>query len=413
MLSAYTRAFVSRHSPFYANLSFAPSQERGFNDLPLIDRQLVRERGLEFVTKRGVTRWHTIVTGSTTGPPLAVFRSVAEVERCASLGLNKRSARAANDVTVILESGNHGVPTPTTAPNCVVLPIKFASHFKVVLDALNKGVLTPRGLLPVRVLIGGVVALKRLVTYASERGIRDEPANLERVFASGTYLTPTWRARLAEFFRARISTVYGLSEFSQGVAVECAECGLYHFPITVWPEVISTCAERRIGELVLSHLIPFADLQPLLRYKTGDIVRIGDFCHGAGDVGFDFYGRTEAVFDLEAEGLGQGVVPAVCVADVLEGWDGAVYRPDSANFKGIVTDTRLCNAVFRFARSGTRWSLVVERTRAVGPAQHAEARQLGDRILCSVAHRTGQRLGPTLEVSLVGEGVLGDCYVRY
>ncbi len=56
-----------------------------------------------------------------------------------------------------------------------------------------------------------------------------------------------------------------------------------------------------IGKLIVTNLFPFAQMTPLIRYDTGDLVRRGS-CPSRGYSGFDFLGRRRNCISLETGG---------------------------------------------------------------------------------------------------------------
>ncbi len=110
---------------------------------------------------------------------------------------------------------------------------------------------------------------------AEESGYRP-PQSLRLIILVGEPLPGADRARLEDFFGAEIRLGYGIAEvLGPGMAYECeAGKGLhlavdYLFPETVNPQ---TLEPEEPGELLLTTLGTRAN--PLLRFRTGDLVRL-------------------------------------------------------------------------------------------------------------------------------------------
>lgn len=100
---------------------------------------------------------------------------------------------------------------------------------------------------------------------------------------------------------ATVSDKYSMAEVFGG-ANYCTACKSFHFEPIVVPEIVG-CATRQplttgTGALLLSSLFPFVQLQPMIRYLTGDLFRI--IPAGCNKPSFQFRGRmAHALFDYD------------------------------------------------------------------------------------------------------------------
>jgi hypothetical protein len=407
-----TFSYVSTKSPFYRQIAATLGRPiQCLDDLPSVTKNELREHGHDFICNPDIDRFHAVFTGSTTAKPLLLFRSTQEIGRVEDLFLG--AYRDDSEFTLQLHSGNHGAPTLSSIRNGVIAPVRFCAHFEMIHDFLSQGVPTPSGTRQVTLLIGGLVAVKRFVTFVEENHLKVCYPGLQQVVTSGTYLTRHWRRRLEQHFQVRVRQMFGLSEFTAGLAYESDMHGCYHFPITVYASVVGAVdIPRNIGELELSHLFPFVELQPVLRYRTGDVVRDCGPTTEDDDRAYRFLGRISTVPFLDRLGFGTGLIPISALAEVIEEWGHCCYRPDTANAKGIIRNHRLCNAVARF----TEHSGGLEVTIECDDAKLLNARTgeyLLHLLLQEAAEHSGCLVDGAINCRLVKEGELRNEYVRY
>ena len=104
------------------------------------------------------------------------------------------------------------------------------------------------------------------------------------------------RSHQLNVFGAQLYGWPGISEVAGSTCHECPGCGYFHARPIVVPEVVSPSAPGEIvhkgrGELLLTALAPFQAYQPLIRYRTGDVVEVGPACPLVDDLGFRPVGR--------------------------------------------------------------------------------------------------------------------------
>jgi phenylacetate-CoA ligase len=146
----------------------------------------------------------------------------------------------------------------------------------------------------------------RLGLFGGEAGL-DDPALRDRI-------RETWGMEPR-------NANYGVSDVFSNFAAQCEDDTRLHFMAAdvLWPELIDpdTLAPRPIvpgaeGELVLTHLVK--DCQPLVRFRTGDIVSIDDTAPcTCGRTGFRFrvIGRSDDMVVVRGLNLFPTMVAAV------------------------------------------------------------------------------------------------------
>lgn len=285
-----------------------------FQDLPLIRKSTVKENPESFICRSDLSVG-TFFTGSTTGAPVPLYRS--EEENCQVRDVVLRLTGTTTKSTkfaIRLESFNHGAPLDRLAfSEELTVPILHKAHFENAIDFICRGAPTPTGRRWPDQLIASALGIKALHTFAEENG-RSFGRGLKSIVVYSSHLTNAWRKRIGRSSGAHVTTVFGLSEFVEGNAWTCPACSNLHFPPTVFIEIDGGGS---VGELVLSSLYPYSQVQMFLRYATGDIVRRRTFCDAYGDYGYIFVGRAQ---HCRQDDLGNWVSP-VAIAEALDELD--------------------------------------------------------------------------------------------
>ena len=122
------------------------------------------------------------------------------------------------------------------------------------------------------------------------------------------------------FPSAEITEIYSLSEIISG-ACRCGSCGQFHMDAPVIAEVVDLTSKKPKtagpGMLVLTELYPFSQLQPFIRYETGDIVRACPSACGPG-IAFEFLGRQDQTPSAVLEGHLEVILTPRVFWEVLE-----------------------------------------------------------------------------------------------
>lgn len=239
-----------------------------------------------------------VVSSSTTrtGRPLRILRSPAEA---ASGAVRVDDTWVAPSPTTLqLFSPKHGVRTPT--PDRVLLPAALhANTVDVLLDLFTStnSILTT--------LVAPVSVLKWVTVVLQERGIDPRSLGVEAIGTTGYPLLPASRAWLTDAWVCPFFDNYSLSEIPS-YASECGACGAMHWESD--DVVLELCVpgtgvhrtgtrrlgdrtRAKVGELVVTTLVPSVLRMPLIRYATGDLVERTGRCATSGRQGFRWRGR--------------------------------------------------------------------------------------------------------------------------
>lgn len=313
-----TAEFVGRHDGFHTSHKAgleAYVVGGGLEHLPTIERQTVQRRPRDFFCRTDLP-CTLYFTGATSGPPLALFRSAAEQEALADMlaALFVPPPRAWT--TLALEGFNHGETLSSQVEQLFTAPLIVSAHYKNALEFLREGIVSPAGNRAVDVVRTSALTAKALFTFAAENKL-DFGDSLQTIVATSSHLTGHWKDRIRSVAKCDIRATYGLTEFCEGVAWECVACSHFHFPPSVLPEIDG----EEVGELIMSSLYPFSQVQLFLRYRTGDVLRRHDVCSLYDDHGYSFIGRVKDCAKVADKDGQRAWLSPVAVAEVLDAVD--------------------------------------------------------------------------------------------
>ncbi len=308
---AVERTRFYRQPVYERCLSANGEQERHL--LPVLQRADVIENLLD-IHAEGLTFGAITHTSGCTGPSLPVYRSKEELaflwDYHSQLIAPLLDQDGLRPLTLSLPNLYHG--TPLRVPSLGQVFLGGVTDDLILKDTI--------GLLlhPHRVagheahfstITGLVHQLLFLTSSLYERGIDPGDLGVKTLSVVGGFLTERCRTYLADSWGATVLDRFSLTE-SAGGATRCLSCGLFHLDPHVLGEVLDVDSneplETGIGRLVLTELYPFVQLQPFLRYATGDLVecRPGTCVPG---LTFEFIGKEQnclrSVFDDRSEWL--------------------------------------------------------------------------------------------------------------
>lgn len=285
--------------PFYRDLWGKDALE-GHDDaevvlsqLPLLSKEAYRAGLMNAVDEAAAFVSHT---SGTTGEILLRYRSAAEAAVIADLFKRRRGEF---QLGINISAGPHGMSLPV--PSALVFltaAVNWMAQIDVLLELLGRRFLLGGEARPIEVLAGNAQDLTLLAQAAHVAQGRPGWASLERIIATG-FLDLAQSELIAGTFGAPIYTRYSLSEVFGGATA--VGTGPLVLDAHVVGEVIvmsgRRAREREVGELVLTELFPFVQLQPLIRYRTGDIVRVVQ----TGPLAFEWLGRRHQCVLLDEQ----------------------------------------------------------------------------------------------------------------
>jgi hypothetical protein len=273
-------------SPFYralyAKAGVDPDAVRDLADLPklpIVRKEEVRRAGADArcraATERVALLQHT--TG-TTGEPFFFYRSTKELRFISEFFSDLRQEQPSGPRPLMLVLTGldwHGTPTPVPGNT---FPIHCGLYSEDYADLAVK-LMRRRFDIPgvnerVNVLCGSNELLM-FTHWCAQKGIDPgKEFGIQLIQMTGFYLTERWRRKLEEAWQAPVIDRYTMSEHFGGATYSLQDRG-YRFDPHIVYELIDfsgrPCAPGQPGMLLLTSLYPFVQLQPLIRYWTGDI----------------------------------------------------------------------------------------------------------------------------------------------
>ena len=275
---AHTRYYGSR-----AEYDCALTTELGvwtsLADLPTINRQTVVRHFAEFIADDVHLR-SVCHTSGTTGQPLEVYKSFEEVYFIGEF-FSRMFAEALRQLpllplTLSFPTAHHGVPIPIPGPG-----IGFASG--VTDDTLIRDAVRvleteyhvaghePR----ISILSGMAFQVLFFTSYLLEQQIEPKKFGLKAVNIAGGFVPAHWRRFLERSWDAPVNDRFSLTESAAG-ASRCRTCQWFmpdpHQVMEVLDCDTGRVLDEGIGRLIVTNLHPFVQMQPLIRYETGDVV---------------------------------------------------------------------------------------------------------------------------------------------
>ena len=289
-LWAHQRAFVREHSDLYREIWAGYDAPESLDDLaalPLVDKEILRASqrahppfGAYLASLPDVVR-RVHRTGGTTGEAMNLALSAADAEDTAEVGARAQRASGLGPGDVVIHCLNYqlwmgGFTDHTTleATGAAVVPFGVGNTELLVRTIRELGV-TAISCTPSYPAV--------LEQVLADQGIapRDLGLRLGLFGGEAALDVPGFRSRLEQTwgFAARNSN-YGVTDIMCNFAGQCEEQDALHFMAmdVLHPELIDAGGgplpwePEASGELVLTHVA--RDCQPLVRFRTGDIVTL-------------------------------------------------------------------------------------------------------------------------------------------
>ncbi|HEY0377460.1 MAG TPA: hypothetical protein VGC87_10950 [Pyrinomonadaceae bacterium] len=272
----------------------------------------------------------------------------------------------------------------------------------------------------ISLLSGPEHELQFFTSYLLEQGRDPRAFGIAAINMTGSHLTAHRRKFLRDAWGAVVNDHFTLTELIGG-AVRCHRCDHFHLDPIVVGEVLDVDTgrpvEQGVGALVLTSLHPFVQMQPLIRYETGDLVRRAE-SDCVGTMTFAFLGKRGNAVGRRRDGRTDWLIfPAPLydflspVPDInLHGWNANVHTASDRSIGSLPLIS------IRAADEGDRLriDLVIELRYA--PHYFAErTRELTSMIVSYLMDAPGTQLAEhlgggdvVLNVDFVGPGVLKE-----
>lgn len=332
--------------------------------LPLIDKATVAANVKGILDPRTPAQAGVVSSGSTGQRLLRVHRSPAELDAVAEDAQTNVdwtpsvSDEVAGGWALEVRAMHHGIPERPAAANRLRVPWTYTlTSLRLLREMLESEHEGRR----VTSMIIGSGAISALTAWLQQEGVAPSSFAVRLIGTNGYRLTPTFRSFISQMWNAELLDNFSLSEFST-TAIECPRCGFHHWlrpPLHA--EVLDPFSLKPltsgVGLLVLTGLHPFVQAMPLIRYRTGDLVEVGEVCSLSKDRGFKYRGREKwSLLDPKF-----GVLVAwQDVQDFLESRPEVARHPHPLEQLGIVKSPDIGAVKVELSREGLDVQLRVE-----------------------------------------------------
>lgn len=279
LVHAYT------HVPFYKRefdrLKFRPVELKSLDEmeaLPIIDKHVLRNNLQQFVSLNA-KRSH-LYRGSTsgsTGTPLTLFmdRKLIQTEH-AFVWRQYRWAGCPPGGKVALFRGDMIVPAEQAKPpywrHDVANGELWCSSYHLSETSIESYLRALEDFEP-DIIYAYPSSLFAIVQYATKQQKEIALPHLRGIITSSETLSSWQKELIQEYFKARVFDWYGL--FERVIFIGTCESGSYHvFPDYGYTEYVPILDGGRGNEYELVGTSFINSVVPLIRYRTGDIVRI-------------------------------------------------------------------------------------------------------------------------------------------
>ncbi|WP_410539947.1 hypothetical protein [Streptomyces sp. KL2] len=321
----------AREIPFYAR--HWEGRELSLEQLPTVTKKQLLDDLASTLRPGGVPANVGHSTG-TTGRPFFRVRGREEIKAYSEYLRSVRTATAAHrgrPVPPMLQISGapitiHGSVLPVETDDMRLAVDLFSTEgLAASVDLLTSPSLALLGEGFQRVLSASPGGAILLTQELIQRGTPTRELGIEVISVYNSALLPGQRALLREHWEARLVERFSMSEVLGGATL-CYDCGHHHLDPVVVAEVLRTDGDEPatdVGELVLTELHPFSQLQPMIRYRTGDIVRRAQSPCLPNELTFDYVGRARASVLCDGELL----LGEIEVLEAVEDVPGLAHAP--------------------------------------------------------------------------------------
>lgn len=335
-LLSTTLEYAANQIPFYSRVSKSVGpRELQLDDFPIIDRTTVSKDLEQFLNLDQFPDYVISSGGTLSNSGAFSFRCQEEYEAVHYYMSGKEPRNRFQpdpergfSLDIFNNSNGYHWRKPPGWPT-LAITLEQQAHAEFILRLLRDGLYVNGQQMCVKHVQGQCGPMRALTGYFQGKGIRAPSANLSTMLVFGSHLTKAWKRRYKAVWGVDSMEMYGLSEFTPGNALKCKECGCFHF-WTCWPEFLNLDTEEPIlsgdARLVLTSLVPFARIQPRIRYLTGDIVSLSGLCPETGKMGFKFRGRISSSVVIRQDSGRKVLFSEIEVLEVLEQMAGIAHH---------------------------------------------------------------------------------------
>lgn len=309
----------------------------GLGKLPWITKAQLAQRGDKARVPSTSPCFDTLTSG-TTGDPFITKRSEDELRFLSNFFSSKNHEVPRRSRGLTFVAPYHGTQVPiSVSPHQHRISIHDTGAFKYALQVLEKLHNDPG--VDVRcTFVTGQERVLNAFCLETERLNRTSDFALEFAFSQGSYVTRTVRSRIERTLGCRLIDRFSLSEIFGGATEGLT--GQYRFDPHLLVEVCDPrtgkILEKGIGALIITALFPFQQIQPMIRYYTGDLVEVVSLTENMLSPIVRPLGRIE--HSVQDSDSGEWLLPASAIYEVMENFKGARRRPMFVDCASNVTD---------------------------------------------------------------------------
>lgn len=328
---------VYENSTFYrkqfVRSGITPDDIRGFRDLeklPLTCPEDLRGSGYGFlcISQRNVERPVTFYSSGTTGIRKRIYFSKNDIRHITDfIGTAMNTIADTEDtriLSMITNSDGRGASelfaksVRCRGMDAVVGDMAASSEELLSLSVSNR----------CNVWFGDITTMYRIAKEMEDQ-VDLKGLGMKLLYVTMGHISKPMRAYLERVFACKVIAHYGLTEVGWGFAIECGECGGYHYnEVDVYTEVVDPKTGKRVkdgtvGELTYTTI--GREAMPLVRYRSGDMA----YCEDAGcgqrlRVIGPIMRRLEGTFQIDEKNL---VYPAMLEEVIYSIDEIEDYRP--------------------------------------------------------------------------------------
>ena len=304
---------------------------RDFQKLPLLDPETLTARSEDILSGEAIPEFVGITSGSTFGTartvPLLNYRSRNERRTLLDV-MNLLESRAKeryrDHMPLVLQllNANHGLSPNLPQPGCFTLPLEKYYHFVAITSVLKKRFNFSGFTERVQILLATTNQLRLLTLLCMEHQINPDDFRLGLIGTGGWQVTSRWRELLEGYWRVPVLEYYGLGEVPGLTAWRHDTRAPFRLSPVVAAEVVGLHEdqplEKGIGRLIVTALYPMCEAQPIIRYDTGDIVKV-EATDATGQIeSFWFVGRKKDTVFANLGGAEAVVLSPMLLNDILD-----------------------------------------------------------------------------------------------
>lgn len=300
LLLPRTLAYAANNILGYRYLLPFVEKVKKVTDLPklqILHKNHILERPDEF---RNLNLGTTFLqhTSGTEGMTLILHRCAEEVEFRNRFEVESMNSEFESNLIVVSIGSDtfHGTPMPVARPHST---FHLSPTDNFWMNHVHEIVQRPWEFVPCKpaeAILSGLESDLRLVTaILLQRGFNFSSSVIRGLVTTGDAIPEHLHKWYETTWGTPLVNRYSLSEVLAG-AQNCLKCGWMHCDPNIIGEVVDPVThdpiDSGVGVLLLTTLYPFVQKQPFIRYWTGDLVEVGNGCHGAGPA-FKLEGRLK------------------------------------------------------------------------------------------------------------------------